>query len=275
MSLTDPESVFGLDKQKVYRPLYNVQAVRDLQTDLVLAYEVSARQSDAGMLVPMIQQTLETGVNLKGILVDAGYLTAENLAACERLGVTVYAPWQENSQTAKRKQQSAGKDPPLEKDQFRWDESRKVYICPAEKELPFSHQKSKQRASGEYVPLDVYQAQPTDCSNCPLQARCTSVPHKGRSIQRQRCQGAIDRLQDRMQTAEAKAHYKRRGQTIERLFGDFKEHRNMHRFRGRGVSRARAQTGLTVLAHNIRIVTTLLETNSQEIPIEIARKTAA
>ena len=34
VSWADPESVFGLDKFKVYRPLYNVQLMRDLDSPL-------------------------------------------------------------------------------------------------------------------------------------------------------------------------------------------------------------------------------------------------
>src|SRR5205823_3907059 len=37
LSLGDPEAALGRDKDKVYRPLYNVQLLRDLDSPLVLA----------------------------------------------------------------------------------------------------------------------------------------------------------------------------------------------------------------------------------------------
>jgi transposase len=274
VSLTDPESIFSLDKEKVYRPLYNVQTVSDLPTDFVLSYEVFVRHADTGTLQPMVNQTHETSVRLKDLLTDAGYPTGEDLKFCERSGLTLYAPWQENSSTTKKKQQQPRKTP-VEKAQFQWDGARGVYICPEHKELSFSHKNSRQRASGELIPFDVYRASPSDCTACPLRASCTTVPEKGRTVRRDRHQEEIDRLRGRMETEEAKSLYKQRGQTIERVFGDFKEHRNLRRFRGRGIARARTQLGLTVLAHNVRIILKLREQRKQEAEHGIVAKTAA
>ena len=86
-------------------------------------------------------------------------------------------------------------------------------------------------------------------------------------------QEEIDRLKARMQTEEAKSLYKYRGQTIERVFADFKEHRNLRRFRG--LSRARTQIGLTVLGHNLRILAKLQEKKKREATDASAHKIAA
>ncbi len=228
VSLTDPESVFGLDKEKVYRPLYNVQTVCDLATDFVLSYEVFAQHSDSGTLQPLMNKIHESDIQVEDLLADAGYPVGEDLEFCETSGITLYAPWQENSSTAKKKEQST--EPRIEKDEFRWDDERKVYVCPEGNELSFSGKKNRQRANGEMIRFDVYQASPLDCTQCPLQARCTTVPEKGQTVRRNPYQEEIDRLKARMQTEEAKTLYKYRGQTIERVFADFKEHRNLRRF---------------------------------------------
>ena len=106
VSLTDPESVFGLDKEKVYRPLYNVQTVCDLATDFVLSYEVFAQHSDSGTLQPLMNKIHESDIQVEDLLADAGYPVGEDLEFCETSGITLYAPWQENSSTAKKKEQS-------------------------------------------------------------------------------------------------------------------------------------------------------------------------
>ena len=273
ISPTDPESVFGLDKEKVYRPLYNVQTVSDLATDFVLSYEVFAQQSDSGTLQPVMNEIHKSGIRIEDLLADAGYPVGEDLEFCENSGITLYAPWQENSSTAKKRKQSA--ESHIEKDEFQWDDVRQVYVCPEGKELSYSHKNSRQRANGETIRFEVYQASPSDCTECPLQARCTTVPEKGRTVRRDPYQEEIDRLKARMRTEEAKSLYKRRGQTIERLFADFKEHRNLRRFRGRGISRARTQLGLTVLGHNLRIVAKLREKNKHEADEAVTPKTAA
>jgi len=121
VSLTDPESVFGLDKEKVYRPLYNVQTVSDLPTDFVLAYEAFAQHSDSGTLQPLVNKIHDRGIQVEGLLADAGYPVGEDLEFCEASDIMLYAPWQENSSTAKRKQST---EPRLEKDDFQWDAAR-------------------------------------------------------------------------------------------------------------------------------------------------------
>jgi len=273
ISLTDPESVFGLDKEKVYRPLYNVQTVSDLATDFVLSYGVFAQHSDSGTLQPMMNKIHESGLRIEDLLADAGYPVGEDLEFCETFNITLYAPWQENSSTAKKKKLST--EPRIEKDEFQWDDARKVYVCPEGKDLSYSHKKTRQRANGETILFDVYRASPSDCTECPLQARCTTVPKKGRTVRRDPYQEEIDRLRTRMQTEEAKSLYKQRGQTIERVFADFKEHRNLRRFRGRGLSRARTQLGLTVLGHNLRIVAKLRKNKKREVDGADTAKTAA
>jgi hypothetical protein len=55
-------------------------------------------------------------------------------------------------------------------------------------------------------------------------------------------------------TTEAKSLYRLRGQTVELGFADFKQHRSMRQFSGRGRYRAQRQVGLTVLAHNLLVV---------------------
>jgi transposase len=273
ISLTDPESVFGLDKEKVYRPLYNVQTVSDLETDFVLSYGVFAQHSDSGTLQPLMNKIHESDIRLEDLLADAGYPVGEDLKFCEIMNITLYAPWQENSLTAKKKDQST--EPRIEKDDFQWDDGRKVYVCPEGKDLSFSHKGHRQRANGDRVAFEVYQASPSGCTHCSQQARCTTAPQNGRTVRRDAYQEEIDRLKTRMQTDEAKTLYKKRGQTIERVFADFKEHRNLRRFRGRGLSRARTQMGLTALGHNLRTIAKLREMKKPEDDVDVTPKNAA
>lgn len=57
-----------------------------------------------------------------------------------------------------------------------------------------------------------------------------------------------------MATTEAKTLYRLRCQTVELGFADFKQHRSMRQFSGRGRDRAQRQVGLTVLVHNLLVV---------------------
>ena len=54
-----------------------------------------------------------------------------------------------------------------------------------------------------------------------------------------------------METEPAKALYALRRQTVELVNADWKAHRKLRRFSGRGLERVRCQVGLIVLAHNL------------------------
>jgi Transposase DDE domain len=57
-----------------------------------------------------------------------------------------------------------------------------------------------------------------------------------------------------METAEAKTVYRLRGQTIEIVFADVKEHRGLRRFSGHGLARVRTEFALEVLLHNLLVL---------------------
>ncbi len=85
-------------------------------------------------------------------------------------------------------------------------------------------------------------------------------PQSGRTVKRSEYEHFVEELQARMATDEAKALYKLRKQTVELSFADLKAHRELRRFSGKGLSRARTEVGLLVLAHNGLTVVRALET---------------
>jgi len=129
-SVSDPEAALGRDKYNVFRPLYNVQLVRDLDSQLCLGYQVFAQPTDAGTFGPMLERMVSwTGVKPRAVLVDAGYVTACNLAICEQAGITLYGPWLENDFSQKKKKQGA-KPRPIGKEHFAWLREENLYRCP-------------------------------------------------------------------------------------------------------------------------------------------------
>ena len=101
LSVADPEAPLGLDKEKVYRPLYNVQLFQDLESPLILAYQVFAQTNDNGTVQPMLDRYVQlTGVLPKQVLADASYATALEVAVFAAAEVELYAPFRENTLTA-------------------------------------------------------------------------------------------------------------------------------------------------------------------------------
>ena len=96
-----------------------MQLARDIDSPLILAYEVFAQPTDAGTLGPMLRrQAAATGHLPHAYLTDAGYATARDLALCDQWGVTLYASYQANAFSAAK--QAARPPQQLPKSIFRW-----------------------------------------------------------------------------------------------------------------------------------------------------------
>jgi transposase len=252
ISPSDFEAALGRDKEKVFRPLYNLEIVQDLESPLILGYEVFAQATDAGTLMPLRQRVHDlTGVWLERILADAGYASALDLFDCAQAGVDLYAPYQENDQTESRRAKQPRRQIP--KSEFVWLAAEQVYVCPQGHRLTRISQERRDRVEGRTVELTTYRCPKEHCQACPLLGRCTGSAN-GRTIKRNEHEDLIVGHQAKMHTPEAKAIYRQRCQTIELRFADAKTHRGLRRFSGRGLKRVRIEVGLLVLSHNLLVV---------------------
>jgi transposase len=261
----DPEAALGLDKLKVYRPLYTVQLMPDLDTPLILAWELFAQATDAATLPTMLERCRQaTGHYPKDALTDAAYATALDLAACAQAGVTLYAPYQSNDASATRPAKKPPKQIPKEK--FAWQELEQVYVCPQGHRLSYAGAEYERRKGGERLRMACYRCAAEHCTGCPRQKDCTRSPGRGRMVKRSEHEGLVEALKARMQTDAAKQLYKKRCQVVELNFADAKEHRGLRRFSGRGKTRARLEVGLLVLAHNALAVLALRDKKKDPTP---------
>lgn len=248
ISAVDPEAALGKDKHKVFRPLYNVQYLRDLDSPYLLAYGVFARSSDAGTLVPMLERTRQLTGHLPDVVLgDSGYITALDLADAQRLGVDLYGPWKENDYSSQKPAAEL-----ISKDQFLWDADRREYRCPQGHPLTLRSSQNRKCSLGRTQKIFLYEADAATCATCPLKARCCPKSQSGRHVNRSEHAELIEAHRRKMETPEAKACYKLRGQTVETSFGDSKQHRNFRRVNGRGLWRAKMQAAIIVLAHNLK-----------------------
>lgn len=255
VSPTDPEAVLARDKLNVFRPLYSVQLLRDLDSPLVLSYDVLTQNNDNGVLEPMVEQmTDNVGCKPEQVLVDSGYVSLRHLEFCAQAGITLFGPCQENDYSVQNgKKTQHNQHTGLPKSAFRWLAEEQTYQCPEGHRLRFSNKQTQQRAD-HTITLALYTCPAEHCLKCPRQKACTRTPNKGRSVSRMENEELLDALRARMQTDEAKRLYKLRSQTVELNYADLKEHRGLRRFHGRGLRRVRAEVGTLVLAHNLLFV---------------------
>jgi len=244
----DAEAALGRDKEKVFRPLYNVQLLDDLDSPLILGWLVAAQPNDAGLMGPVLRQAKEgLGVTIKTAVADAGYAGGADLAEAKELGATVYAPWQENDFSDKKEEKY------YKKEQFTWLPQEQVYLCPQGQRLRFQGSSRQKRSGTEKIELQMYRGEQQSCAACPKRSQCT--PGKGaRTISRSEYEEHVEALRERMKSEKAKQLYKLRKQTVELANADLKEHRELRKLSGRGLKRALAQVGLTVLAHDLVVL---------------------
>jgi transposase len=273
VSATEPAAVLARDKEGVFRPLYNVQLLRDLDSPLVLGYGVLAQNNDNGALGPMVEGMNDTlGRKPEVLLVDAGFVSLQHLEFCRLHGITVYGPCQENDYSAANgKRPQSNQHTQLPKGAFTWLEQEQTYRCPEGHRLRFTR-KETQKRSDHAVTLSLYTCPAEHCRACPRQPACTPNPDKGRTVSRMENEELLDTLRGRMATAEAKQLYKLRSRTVELNYADLKEHRGVRRLHGRGLVRAAAEIGALILIHNLLAVDGHRQGHAREPPAN--RKTA-
>ena len=249
VSTGDPEAAVGVDKDHMFRPLYTIQTVRDVDSSFIVSYDVFAQATDAGTLPSMLERTEQlTGCRLKDVLVDSGYVTGIDLALCAQAGVTLYGPWKANDVRVPKATLL------FTKVQFQWLPERETYRCPAGHVLKRVGRETRGRSGGREEVVVRYGVKAATCHACLLRPQCTTDKKGGRSIRRSEHEDVIIAHQAWMETEEAKAVYRLRGQTIEIVFADFKEHRGLRRFSGHGLARARMELALEVLVHNLLVL---------------------
>lgn len=178
-----------------------------------------------------------TGHRLQEVLVDSGSVTGLALALCAREGVTLYGPWKANDVRAPKA------TPLFTKAHFQGLPERESSRCPAGHVLQRVGRETYVRSGGREAVVMRYGVQGSTCHACPLRQQCTTSHKVGRSLRRSEHEDVILAHQAWMETENATAVYRLRGQTIAIVCADCKEHRGLRRFSGHGLVRVRLELG--------------------------------
>ncbi len=79
-------------------------------------------------------------------MADAGYASALDLFDCVEAGLDLYAPYQENDQTERRRSKQPQRQIP--KSEFVWLAGEQTYQCPQGHRLTRIGQETRERAEG-------------------------------------------------------------------------------------------------------------------------------
>lgn len=218
-------------------PGYNLQTVLESESHLIVAHAVNNQAADRRELLPMAQAAQQALGQPLTVVADAGYANGEHLAALQAQGISSYV-------AVHRSVNSQGDGTLYQREAFVYDAAADCYRCPVGKTLMRKQVMKADKAV-------IYAAQVQDCGACEHKPRCTAAPrrHVMRHLYEEALQANAQRVLQQPQMMRL------RRQTVEHPFADIK-----HRILGnarllmRGLSGARSELSLAVLAYNLKRV---------------------
>jgi transposase len=244
ISTTDPDSRLMANNNNV-EVSYNVQTTVDAKHKLIADFKVTQKPNDLGELDNMAMRAKKLfGNKTFEALADKGYYKAKDLKKCTENGITVYI--------TKQTYANHTKDPAFYADQFKYDPTKNVYLCPTGKELYYYRVRKK---DGKIIGYEY--RHPNACQDCQFKARCTRA-QKGRSIFRHVDQDFLDRIDS--QTKRNMEKYKLRQMMVEHPFGTIKRGWGAYYFLTRRKVSVSAEISLSFLAYNLKRVINILGT---------------
>ena len=222
-----------------HRFAYNAQAVVDAQDHILVACEATRQETDAGQLVPMLEQAREN-LGVAGAptttLADTGYGAGADLQAAAQKGFDVLAPPLEGK--------PAGGNP-YATQHFHYDAAAGTVTCP--RGVTLDHEGHALEAG---QPIERYRCR---CTDCPVRADCTRDP-KGRRIEVRPHTALVQALRERLRRLDGQALYAQRAGLIEPRFGQIKQQEGFRRWTVWGLEGVRTQWALLCACWNLRVL---------------------
>jgi transposase len=222
-------------------PAYNIQTAVDAEHALIVTHAVTLDAGDNRSLQPMAEaaQAVLGEAAPVNVVADAGYSNGEQAAACEALGMLPHVP-------ANRAVNSQGAGTLFDRSAFHYQPETDTFLCPAGKTLQRKQLYRRDRAV-------FYQAQASDCATCLLKSGCTKAAQ--RIVSRHLDEKVLDRMHQRATPAAMRL----RRSTVEHPFAILKYRIFGHpRLLLRGLTGARTEISLAVMAYNLKRMANLL-----------------
>jgi transposase len=187
-SATDPDSR-GMKGAHGHLVGYNVQGSVDAKHHLLVTAEVSNAPADQGQLAE-VARAAKAELDLKGadVVADGGYYKAEDIQACQEMGLEAHLPAVENSPSER-----AGL---YGKNDFRYEAAQDVYRCPAQALL------TRRRVTEDKGRRLINYDNPQACVPCRLKARCTQARY--RTVTRWEQEASVERMRAAVAAAPQK-----------------------------------------------------------------------
>lgn len=251
LSKTDTDATFMRMKEDHMRngqlkPGYNLQISTHKQ--FVVNYTLHQKPSDTTTLPSHLAMHKQVyGRVPEKACADAGYGSEQNYALLEREGVEAFVKFPHFDSVVRG---TKAISPAVAKG-MRWNQQDEEYLCPKGHHMPWVGVTSRKTDNAYVQTLARYMA-PPQCATCPLHDACAinkgeRVVEVSHRLERYRHVTYV-----KLTSEEGIAHRKRRPHDVESVFGNMKSNHGLRRFLLRGIEKVTIETGLALLAHNLR-----------------------
>jgi len=222
---------------------YNVQSVVDSKNHFVIDAVATNDINDQNQLYNMAQKASELlEINHPTVIADTGYYNGSEIKKCIDDGMTVYIK--------KAKANNKTKDNEFRKEKFIYNAEKDVYICPADKEMPFFENTSKNG-------MKYRRYKCRDCVYCKYKKSCTSSV-SGCTVQRWEHEDILESVH--LDTWANNDVYKQRRCIVEHPFGTVKRTLGYNYFLRRQIGNVDTETTSMFIAYNLKCLLTMLST---------------
>jgi transposase len=243
MSRTDPDAALvRRDGQSL--PRYKSHRVVDDAAGVVTAVvSTPGSVKENGQLLGLVEQhERQTGREVKTVVADRQYGTAENFRACQERGLRTHMADLLECQSGHGRREGI-----FPESAFEYDAEEDAYRCPGGQLL-------RRRNHRVVKPADEYAIPAKVCEACRLRDQCTRAKVGGRSITRHFGQELIDRGRAQSHSVAGRRDRRRRKWLMEGSFADAANNHGLKRSRWRRLWRQRIQDYLIAVVQNVRIL---------------------
>ena len=232
VSTTDPDSGWFHKGEHKQVFAYSIQTACD-KNGWILGYTVNPGNHNDGRTFKGLYDKIKN-IGIKTLIADAGYKTPGIAKLLIDDGIQPLFPYK----------RPMTKDGFLRKNDFAYDEYYDCYICPNNKILNYCT--TNREGNREYKSIGRI------CADCPYLSQCTASMDHVKLVTRHVWEGYMEICEDIRQTIGMNELYKKRKETIERIFGTAKENHGFRYTQMYGSSRMKMKAGLTFACMNLK-----------------------
>ena len=256
VSTTEAEARIMKQPGGGFAPSYNVQLATDEKAKIIVAAVVSTSGTDTRLLAEVVDQVrANSGAAPDQVLVDGGYVSADNLEKLQERGAELIGPVADMQGAVNKQARQRGVGEGYLPQAFRYDSQTNTYQCPEGKVLIQIKQRERQGGRIEHE----YRAKKSDCDACPhKQECCRKATTCGRTVVRSEPTPAVKTFREKMQTEPYKELYRKRSEIAEFPNAWLKEKFGFRRFRLSGLAKAGLEGLWAVITYNAQQWTRLV-----------------